>query len=759
MGKRRTGLLGSLAAGLALAGLSLAGLPPEKAEASPNGVVISELRFRGPAGGNDEFVELRNTSANVVDISGYRLQGCNSAGTIGTRATVPAGTALPPGGHYLFTNTASGGYSGAVAGDATYNTGIADTGGARLTDAGGTIVDQAGSTGGNPCREGAGLTQPTTNNPGSFERKDAGRQDTDDNAADFDRREIADPQNLGGGGGEPEPEITAIHDVQGPGAESPIAGQTVTVEGVVTGIDDEIGASFGSNNTIRRFPEDAGLFVQEEPADADSNPDTSEGVFVGFVRDRQAYKPGDVVRVNGRVNEKFGLTMISETINQEPEKVGTAPVPEPVVIDAARAEAQDPASRPYYETLEGMRSRLATGTANSGGTNKFGELFMTPGTEQDRVFRTDTEPALIATDADAGAGDPDNPFRDPDGSTTEVKADLFDTVSGATGPMTFAFANYRIMVQPGELPAVADTGGAYPYDELEPAGRKQFRVASFNVENYFPVGGQLDGGTVSEEEFAEKTARLTDAINDRLERPEVVAVQEVYDLATLQALATSLGGYAAYLEEGNDDRGIDVGFLVKDGVRVEGVTQYGKTATASEGLDCSDVPGGLFDRPPLAAEVQAKGFGEFTVFSNHFSSKAAPDACREAQAAFVRDRVAELEAEGERAIVAGDLNAFEDEGALRILQDGKTTLDNLWDEAPEEERYSFAFQGKLQTLDHVLLTDGLKNKVGDFRYAHFDNDYYEREDPTDGHHVSDHDPPVLTLSHGSSSPDQGKPAR
>ena len=152
------------------------------------------------------------------------------------------------------------------------------------------------------------------------------------------------------------------------------------MEGVVTGIDDEIGASFGSNNSIRRFPEDTGIFVQEESADADTNAETSEGVFVGFVRDRGAYQPGDVVRVNGRVNEKFGLTMISETVNQEPEKVGSAPVPAPIGIDAARAEGQDPASRPYYETLEGMRVRLDVGTANSGGTNKFGELFITPGT-------------------------------------------------------------------------------------------------------------------------------------------------------------------------------------------------------------------------------------------------------------------------------------------------------------------------------------------------------------------------------------------
>ncbi|WP_166178337.1 lamin tail domain-containing protein [Rubrobacter tropicus] len=720
--------------------------------ASPNGVVISELRARGPAGGNDEFVEIFNTSAGDVDVSGYRLQGCAAAsGNPSDRTTVPAGTVLDPGDHYLFTNSGSGGYSGAVPGDRTYSTGFTDfqannASGARLVDASGAVVDGVGSPN-SPCREGAGITTPATTGDNSFERRDGGRQDTEDNAADFVGPKAGGPQNLSGAGA-PGPEITKIHDVQGPGAESPITGRTVTVEGVVTGIDDEIGASFGSGNSIRRFPEDAGIFVQEEPADADQNSETSEGVFVGFVRDRAAYTLGDVVRVNGRVNEKFGHTIISETINREPEKVGTTPVPDPVEIDAARAEGQDPQARPYYESLEGMRVRLAVGTANSGGTNKFGELFVTPGTEQDRVFRTETEPALIATDADAGAGDPDNPFRDPDGSTTEVEADLFDTVSGATGPLLFAFENYRIMVQEDGLPTVTDTGVTYPYEELSPSGPKQFRVASFNVENYFPVGGALDGGNVSQEEFDEKTARLTDATNGRLKRPEVVAVQEVYDLATLRALAASLGGYTAYLEEGNDSRGIDVGFLVKDGVKVEGVTQYGKTATAPDGLDCSDVPGGLFDRPPLAIEVQAKGFGGFTVFSNHFASKAAPDACREAQAAFVRDRVAELEDAGRRSIVAGDLNAFEDESALRTLEDGETSLDNLWDAAPEQERYSFAFQGKLQTLDHVLVTSGLKNRIGDFRYAHFDNDYFERDDQAepDGHHVSDHDPPVLTLS-------------
>ena len=71
-------------------------------------VVISEFRTRGPAGGNDEFVELRNVGAAPVDIGGYKLQGCSStSGTPSDRATVTAGTTLAPGQAYLLTNSGS----------------------------------------------------------------------------------------------------------------------------------------------------------------------------------------------------------------------------------------------------------------------------------------------------------------------------------------------------------------------------------------------------------------------------------------------------------------------------------------------------------------------------------------------------------------------------------------------------------------------------------------------------------------------------
>lgn len=750
----------------ALAGaLSLGLMAAPGAHASASGVVISEFRVGGTAGGSDEFVELVNGSTASVDVSGWKLRACASgSGALSDRTTIPAGTTLPAGGRYLFAN--SSGYSGGVAADRTYTTGIANSGksGLRLTTASGATVDGAGTTS-SPCREGTGVSlSPVSTNGDSYHRAGTAQAtDTDSNAADLTVAAPA-PQNAAGAGGGGTGGGYPIHSIQGSGTTSPVSGSTRTIEGVVTGIDDEVGASFGSGNSINTYPEDAGIFVQEEPADYDADANTSEGIFVGYVDGSavggRANLLGKRVRVTGVVKEKFGQTILSESNGQEPVVIDTAipaHVPAAVTLDAADANAQTPAgdgTRAYYERTEGMKVTLPTGVAGSGGTNKFGELFLTPGTTLSRVFRTDTAGGLIAIDDDAGSGDPANPYRpqdsgDPEFSTTEVAANLFDTVTSTTGPMSFNYGNYRIVAQPGAVPAVTAGPTPVPYTLPAPA-TDEFRVASFNVENLFPDGGLLDGGTVTAAEFSAHLDDLAAAINDRLQRPEVIAVQEVGDLrttggtlqadsqATLDALAARLTGYTAYAVEGNDDRGIDVGYLVKSGVTVHSVTQVGKTAQG----ECSDVQDRLFDRPPLVLDVSPSPTRRFTVINNHFASKSAPDSCRSAQADYVKGQVDDLVAAGKQVLVTGDLNAFETEsGVTNLTADG--TLTNLWSTAPAADRYSFAFQGKLQTLDHALVTSGLQGAVRAFRYAHFDTDYTAQ---IAGHRVSDHDPPVLTIA-------------
>ena len=89
LARRRAGRLESLA-------------PAAHAEPSTT-VVISKIMTRGPLGGNDEVIELKNKSAAPVAIGGWQLWGSNDAGSAqSARATITAGTDARAGGGYRF---------------------------------------------------------------------------------------------------------------------------------------------------------------------------------------------------------------------------------------------------------------------------------------------------------------------------------------------------------------------------------------------------------------------------------------------------------------------------------------------------------------------------------------------------------------------------------------------------------------------------------------------------------------------------------
>jgi hypothetical protein len=110
------------------------------AEPSGSPVLITEFRFRGPAGGSDEFVELYNNTdsplavADTAGGAGYAVAGTNTAGAGSLRCTVPNGTVIPARGHFLCANNAASGYGlGAIAAaDAAYATGVVDGGGVAV---------------------------------------------------------------------------------------------------------------------------------------------------------------------------------------------------------------------------------------------------------------------------------------------------------------------------------------------------------------------------------------------------------------------------------------------------------------------------------------------------------------------------------------------------------------------------------------------------------------------------------------------------
>ena len=763
---------------VAAAALIAAALLAPSAFAASTTVVIAQLAVHGPSGGNDEFIQIKNISATAQDIGGWQVWGTNSAGTASQRAAVPPGVSLPAGSSFLFTNTAANGYSLGVPGDANYGTGITDTGGVQLRNAAGQVIDAAGHTAlagaAAPYKEGGGLAFPTTGPNWAFLRKNLGTQDTDDNAADFTQQPGA-PENCGAACAVPDPctssTITPISDIQTLGANSPKNGQSVKVRGIVTGVDDLYGSNFDSV-----FKADAGIWVQE--AAHDPSHTTSEALFVSSIKRPAGDPTADVgadITICGKIYTQFGLVELVPQGGDSPttpdarqfdlDQAATVnsrsnTLPAPIDIDPVRAASQDPVNRLYYRSLQGMRVRLADGIATGGGTTKFRDVYLRPGTgPAQRLFRKNS-PAAITTPwsdapdelgiaADGGAHNPGDP-RLPWRSDTQVDLDLFDVVHNVVGPLTYTFSFYEVMPQLNGPAPTIDRGAinaAYP-----PAAPAQppntLRFASFNVENYFPEGKVNDGHTITHQEYADRTNAIVLAIRNFLKEPDVIAVQEVAvfndGANALAGLAQALGNYTPYNAVNNDGRGIAPGFLIKNGVTASNPRLLGQAETYnahSEGT-CDLAGGPLYDRAPFALDV-SKGDIAATVISNHFASQSHENACRIAEAEYLRQQAAAMVAAGKSVIAAGDLNDFEFSDSLARLTQS-TTLTNLWSRAPQGLAYSYKFQGHLQTLDHILVSQGLTSRVADMRYMHFDNDYYERAVP-DGTGISDHDPPLATF--------------
>jgi|SRR5882724_1623875 len=182
-------------------------------------LLISEFRYRGPGGVNDEFVEIYNNSGADHTVTAGSGTGYGVAASDGVlRCTIPNGTVIPAGGHFLCTNSVGYSYStypegnGTTAtGDATYAVDIPDNAGIALFNnnilANFTLAnrfDAVGSTSeaNTLYKEGTGLAPLSTSSftEYSWVRDECGKggavnllgactistpRDTDNNAADF----------------------------------------------------------------------------------------------------------------------------------------------------------------------------------------------------------------------------------------------------------------------------------------------------------------------------------------------------------------------------------------------------------------------------------------------------------------------------------------------------------------------------------------------------------------------------------------------
>jgi predicted extracellular nuclease len=586
-----------------------------------------------------------------------------------------------------------------------------------------------------------------------------------------------------------------IAQIQGSGDESLLAGTSVTTNGVVTGVKTN------------------GFFIQmPEPGDGD--PATSDGVFV-FTSSAPpaAAVVGNDVCVTGTVQEFIPsqdlgsppATEISFTTSIFAISTGN-PLPPPVVLTAADTDPAGPIDQ--LEKYEGMRVHVDSLTAVSptqGTVTEASATSVTNGvfygviTGVARPFREPgvEEPDPLPPGAPAGVTRFDsNPERLRVDSDGQIGATALDVTSGAvvtglTGPFDYSFRTYTIVPDPSPPPVFSGNVAATP---IVAPGPGQFTVAAFNVERFFDTVNDpaTQDVVLTASAFQNRLNKVSLVIRNVMRSPDVVGLEEVENLSTLQSVAAKVNAdavaagdpnpnYEARLQEGNDIGGIDVGFLVKTSrVTIVDVTQEGKDTTYIN--PNNNQPELLNDRPSLVlrGEVERPGAARFpvTVIVNHLRSLSGIDdpvdgnrvrTKRRAQAEFLANLVQARQTANpaEHIVLVGDFNAFQfSDGYVDMIGTVKGTptpagevvlasedlvdpdLTDLVETVPAEQRYSYSFDGNAQVIDHILVTGNLLGSFASAQFARTDADFPEslRNDATRPERVSDHDPVVATFN-------------
>jgi hypothetical protein len=250
-----------------------------------------------------------------------------------------------------------------------------------------------------------------------------------------------------------------------------------------------------------------------------------------------------------------------------------------------------------------------------------------------------------------------------------------------------------------------------------------------------------------------KVERANWFIVNKLNCPDVIAVQEVENINTLKLVAAAdcwgKRPYAVYLLEGNDISGIDVGFLVNPDLSVRRVRQLGLTAKQQDGQ------GHVFDRPPLLLELSYAWCGRESinlVAVHNRSFKGLGAALRSGRVYEKRMQQARWlgswvknwggKYPNEALILLGDFNALPGGEELAVLRNATiknqhSLLNSLGDRIPESERYSYIFRGQKQAIDHILVTENLASFVQDVYYTRFNTE--RGVSKVQGRPISDHE--------------------
>ncbi len=696
------------------------------ASAAPSTTAVINEVYGG--GGNsgatytNDFIELTNLGSTPIPVDGWSVQ-YHSASATGSWQVTPLSGTLTPGEFYLVAEAAgTGGTTPLPPPQATGTIPMSATSGTvALVQSTTALTCSDAASCGAVDLVGYGMAAINEGAPATGASNTASEQrtggDTDNNAADFTAAApTPEAANTGssGGGGEPGP--LRIHDLQGTSWVSPHDGDAVTnVPGIVTGI-----RSSGSSR---------GFWIQDP--DPDSNPATSEGIFV--FTSSPGVAVGDSVLVSGTVKDFYPLgsgETVSTTSNLSgteidspttsvlshgnalpaPEMITPTSEPDTYAPDLGGGNIESTPITPsrsaldFWESREGMRVEVDDARV-VGPSNSFGEQYITTKPAQAVTYRGGT---YVAAENAIPAGRVE--VVPVNGSNPGVN--VGDVFSGATiGPVDYSeFGGYLIAAtqlgsrQDNQLAPIVAT----------PQRTGQLSVATYNVENLAPSDPDS------------KYQALAAGVVTNLASPDIVALEEVQDndgatddgmvaadqtLAKLTAAIVAAGGpqyESREIDPVNDQDGGQPGgnirnvFLfnpsrvsfVDSGASSVDRSTTGTAVIKSHGKPALSLSPGRIDptnpvwttsRKPLAGEFLFDGAPVF-VIGNHFDSKLGDQSAdgrfqypaqssavqRAGQAQVVHDFVQQILAVDKKAdvVVLGDLNDYQYSPAVSALRTG-----------------------------------------------------------------------------------------
>ena len=587
------------------------------------------------------------------------------------------------------------------------------------------------------------------------------------------------------------PSALAVHTVQGAAHLSPYRGQTL-------GVGPAIVTAVRSNGFYMQDPiPDAdpatseGIFVFTSSA-----PTVAAGAQVVVTGKITEFRPGcssctqsnsaydnlttteiesPMVSVLSTGNPLPALTVLGSDAGQR--AVPLTLIHEANGGDVETASAFNPASHglDFYESLEGMRVQLDAPqiidpTRSFSGTLEIGVL-----ARADAGLRTARGGILLR----ASDPNPERLFLANTLTPSFPTVNVGDTFSGpVVGVLDYSFANYKLLVT-APLPAVNAGNLAPETTTLTAASPTQLTVASMNVENLDAL------------DLASKFSQLAQIVVTRLGSPDLLALEEIQDnngaqdngvvdaastLNSFVSAISSAGGPAyAYrqINPQNDQDGgepggnIRVVFLYRTDRGLAFVDRGDATSSTSNSVDASSgsphlafSPGRIdpqnaawsSSRKPLAGEFTFSGKTLFAI-ANHFNSKGGDDPLsgrfqppvlasetqRSSQATVLAGFVDTLlNADPEARVIAlGDFNDFSFSAPLAKLYD--VGLVDLVLGLPENERYTYVYQGNSQDLDHILVSPSLAARCT-YDVVHVNAEFSVQ--------ASDHDPAVVRIELG-----------